>query len=83
MMVTWRVAEWFMNFFKLILSVFVMLIYYRNAHAYLDPGTGFTFATGFLSTILGIVALGFGALVMTFKRWKGWFFDLFKKKKSK
>ncbi len=52
----------------------------RPAFAYIDPGTGMTFVSGIGAFIMGFIALAFGAIVMTFKRWTAALKSLFGKK---
>ncbi len=54
-----------------------------SAWAYLDPGTGFTFASGILGMIVGFFAMVFGFLAFTFKRWWAWLMGLFRKSSKK
>jgi len=50
------------------------------ASAYIDPGTGMTFISGIGAFVMGFIALAFGAIVMTFKRWTAAIKSLFAKK---
>jgi hypothetical protein len=50
------------------------------AHAYIDPGTGVTFATGILAWVLGIIGIFFGAIALTFRKWSVWLKNIFGRK---
>ena len=59
--------------------------FFWNAHsiwAYVDPGTGFTFVSGFLGYVLGFVVLFLGAIGLIIKKWTGWFGRVFSKGKK-
>ena len=53
-----------------------------NAFAYIDPGTGMSFISGIGAFVAGIFAVAFGAIVMTFRRWKMVVKGMFSKSKD-
>lgn len=54
----------------------------RPAFAYIDPGTGMSFVSGIGAFIMGFIAIAFGAIAMTFRRWTAWLKSLFSKKQG-
>lgn len=65
---------------KMTFLLILILLGTSSARAYIDPGTGVTFAAGFGAMVWGFIALGLGAIGLTFKKWKNWIVSLFKKR---
>jgi hypothetical protein len=64
------------------LAGLIVLLSQTRAVAYIDPGTGVTFAAGFGALIWGFLALILGTIGITFKKWWAYLKSLVVKTKN-
>ena len=79
-MARWPGAEWcLVSVKKSLFLTIVSLSLTGSALAYIDPGTGMSFVSGIGAYLAGLLAVAFGAIALTFKKWSAFVRSLFKK----